>query len=67
MKAQGRLKGVLQGREGGTLTVLEERTSHGAALGAKSCGCTQPSHFLEALLHGPRKALSLPGALASSF
>lgn len=24
-------------------------------LGAKSCGCTQPSHFLEALLHGPRK------------
>jgi len=67
MRAEARLKGVLQGREGGTLTVLEEGTSHGAALRAKSYGYTQPSHFIEAALHGPGKALSLPGALVSSF
>ena len=67
MRAEARLKGVLQGREGGTLTILEEGTSHGAALRAKSCGYTQPSHFTEAPLHGPRKAWSLPGALVSSF
>lgn len=55
MKAQGGLRGVLQeGR--GRSEVLEEGTSHGAALGAGSCGCTaQPFHRGTAAW--PRKSL----------
>ena len=52
-------------REGGTQVLEEGRIMvllwEPGAVGA------QPSHFIEAPLHGPAKALSPPGALVSSF
>lgn len=65
MQAQGGLRGVLQEGRGHSEVLEEGRLMvllwEPGAVGA------QPSHFTEAPLHGPAKALSPPGALVSSF